>query len=178
MPNEPDVDLLRRFVRGDRDAFESLFHDFAPEVYRWVVRIVRDPSGAEDAVIETFWRAYRGRARFDPSRSFGAWMRQIATNVARDQLRAARHRPGRTIAEPAALPTSPCADPDLANLVALAFRALSPKLQIVATLALIEGQPYAEIAHALGVPLGTVKSRVSRAVDALRRELSRLGIRR
>lgn len=59
----------------------------------------------------------------------------------------------------------------------MAFRKLPPKLQIVATLALVEEQPYAEIADALGLPIGTVKSRVFRATRALREELARLGIR-
>jgi RNA polymerase sigma-70 factor (ECF subfamily) len=58
-----------------------------------------------------------------------------------------------------------------------AFRRLSPKLQVVATLALVEEQPYAEIADALGLPVGTVKSRVFRAIRALRKELAVLGIR-
>ena len=90
MPKEPDADLLARFVRGDRDAFESLFRQFEAGVYRWIVRIVRDCNGAEDALVETFWRVYCARARFDSSRSFGAWLRRIATNAALDHLRAGR----------------------------------------------------------------------------------------
>src|SRR5712692_7555759 len=87
MRDEPDGELLSQFVQGDRDAFESLFERFEAEVYRWILGIVRDAGTAEDALVEAFWRAYRGRARFDASRSFGAWMRRIATNVARDHLR-------------------------------------------------------------------------------------------
>jgi len=83
MPDEVPRDLLERFVRGDDQAFESLFRLFEREVYRWILRIVRDPSAAEDALVDAFWRAHRARARFDPSRSFGAWMRRIATNSAR-----------------------------------------------------------------------------------------------
>src|SRR2546422_1214914 len=87
---EPGRDLLRRFVDGDAAAFETLFREFSPEVYRWIVRILRDRAAAEDALVEAFWRAHRGRARFDPSRSFGAWMRRIATHVAVDHLKRAR----------------------------------------------------------------------------------------
>src|ERR1700680_3461409 len=90
MPNELDRDLLKLFVQGDLDAFKSLFKQFEVEVYRWILRIVRDASTAEDVLVEAFWRADRGRGQFDPSRSFGAWMRRIATNVARDHLRAER----------------------------------------------------------------------------------------
>lgn len=90
MQDEPDRELLRRFTHGDREAFESLFRQFEREVYHWILRIVREPAATEDALIEAFWRAYRGRGRFDSSRSFGAWMRRIATNVAIDQLNARR----------------------------------------------------------------------------------------
>jgi RNA polymerase sigma-70 factor (ECF subfamily) len=68
------------------------------------------------------------------------------------------------------------ADRDLSESVGLAFRRLPPKLQVVATLALIEERGYAEIADALDLPVGTVKSRVFRAVRALRKELACLGI--
>src|SRR5215212_5729106 len=92
MPDDDDRDLLVRFVHGDRDAFERLFRQHEREVYRWIARIVREPSAAEDALVEAFWHAYRSRARFDPSRSFGAWMRRIATHAAIDQVNAARRR--------------------------------------------------------------------------------------
>ena len=62
MPDEVDGALLERFVKGDQDAFESLFRQFEREVFGWIVRIVRDPTAAEDVLVEAFWRAYRGRA--------------------------------------------------------------------------------------------------------------------
>jgi len=176
MPNEPDRALLWRFAQGDRDAFESLFRQFEGEVFRWVLRIVRDPSAAQDVVVETFWRAYRSRARFDVSRPLGAWLRRIATNAALDHLRDARHRVGwKTLDEEVPAPERP--DRDVEECVVLAFRKLPPKLQVVAILALVEEQPHAEIADALGVPIGTVKSRVFRATRLLRTELERMGIR-
>jgi len=162
MVDDLDGELLKRFVQGHGEAFESLFRQFEVEVYHWILRIVRDASSAEDVLVEAFWRAYRARASFDSSRSFGAWMRTIATNAARDHLRALR-------------PT--IADSGLNESVTLAFRKLPPKLQVVAMLALIEERPYAEIADALDLPVGTVKSRAFRAVCALRKELARMGIR-
>ena len=177
MPDEPSADVLGQFARGDHDALHALFRQFEGEIYRWVVRIVRDPSAADDVVVEAFWRAYRGHAKFDPSRSLGAWMRRIATNAARDHLRASRRRLAWTQADDQLLaPAS--ANPDLREAVTRAFSRLSPKLQVVATLALIEQRPYTEIAEALDVPVGTVKSRVFRAVRSLRKELARLGVRR
>lgn len=182
MQDEPDRDLLRRFAHGDREAFEALFRQFEREVFRWILRIVREPDAAEDALVEAFWRAYRGRARFDPSRSFGAWMRRIATHCAIDQLNAARRRRwqqldvvGRVPSREPAMRDGP-ADPALADNIRRAFAALPPKLRVVATLALIEELPQAEIADALGVPIGTVKSRLFRATRDLRDQLTRLGI--
>lgn len=176
MPDEIDGELLRRFVQGDQDAFESLFRQFEAEVRRWILRIVRDASAADDVLVEAFWRAYRGRARYDSSRSFGAWMRRIATNAARDHLRATRRHAGSSTADET-IPSPEGPDRALGEHVARAFRTLSPRLQVVATLALIEERPYAEIADALDLPIGTVKSRVFRATRALRAELARLGIR-
>ena len=175
MSDELDGDLLRRFVQGDRDAFEALFRQFEIEVHHWILRIVRDASMVDDVLVEAFWRAYRGRARFDPSRSFGAWMRRIATNAAHDHLRAARARAAwSTTDDQTAAPAG--SDGELGEAVALAFHKLPPKLQVVATLALIEERPYADIADALGLSVGTIKSRVFRAIRALRKELARLGI--
>ena len=175
MPEDLERTLLDRFVHGDQAAFEVIFRQFQLEVYRWILRIVRDPSAAEDLLLDAFWRAYRGRARFDPSRSFGAWMRRIATNVALDYLRRSRTASlalatGGEIAAPAGT------DRATIESIAQAFAKLPPDLRVVATLAIIEEQPYADIADALEVPVGTVKSRVFRAVRLLREELARQGI--
>lgn len=175
MPDQIARDLLERFVQGDQDAFEALFRQFEGDVYRWILRILRDTTATEDALVETFWRAYRARARFDPSRSFGAWIRRIAMNVALDHLKAAR-RFSRWTTTDAEIPAPAGSDHELGEAIARAFRRLAPRLQIVARLALIEERPYTEIADVLDVPLGTIKSRVFRAVRVLRKELARLGI--
>ena len=66
------MELLKRFRQGDPEAFEALFQRFQGEVYGWIVRIVRDASVAEDLTVETFWRIYQARGRFDSEASFGA----------------------------------------------------------------------------------------------------------
>jgi len=63
MADDVDRALLDRFVQGDQDALEWLFRHFDAEVYRWILSIVRDQSAADDVLVETLWRAYRGRAR-------------------------------------------------------------------------------------------------------------------
>jgi RNA polymerase sigma-70 factor (ECF subfamily) len=171
-----DRSILVRFVQGDQSAFEAVYRHCEADVYRWIARIVRDEAAAEDVLVEAFWRAYRGRARFDPSRSFAAWMRRIATHAALDHLRSKRKHAGPALTD-APLPASEDPDRALPDSIAAAFGRLPPKLRVAATLALVEGQPYAEIADALEVPVGTVKSRVFRAVRALRKELARLGTR-
>ena len=173
---EPAIDVLRQFSAGNVDAFESLFRQHQGEVYRWILRIVRDPAVAEDVTVETFWRIHRAHARFDPSRSFGAWARRIATNAALDHLKS--ERPETEL--PDDLPQPALLDPgisqELRDKMAQAFGRLPPKLRIAATLAVIEEQPYQEIAAALGISAGAVKLRVFRAVRQLRKDLKQQGI--
>jgi len=114
---------------------------------------------------------HRAHSRFDPARPFGAWARRIATNVALAHLK--RRRPAAEL--PPDLAAEPAADPavrgELAGRIEAAFRGLSARLRTVARLALIEEQPYQNIAEALGLSIGAVKTRVFRAVRILREEL-------
>ena len=167
------TDLLARFAEGDRDAFEALFREHQAKIFRWILRIVRDRTLAEDATIETFWRIYRAHARFDASRGFEGWARRIATNAALDSLK--QLRTVETLYEMPAAP-APTADPAVEKAVRSAFRRLPAKLQAAAGLALIEELPNAEIALELGISVSAVKSRVFRAIRLLRIKLRRLGI--
>lgn len=173
---EQPAELLQRFAHGDLDAFESLFRQFQGDVFRWIVRIVRDPGVAEDLTIETFWRFHRAHARFDPGRSFGAWARRIATNVALDYLKTARSEVRLPEDLPAAAVPDAGVQQDVRGRVGQAFRQLPAKLRVAATLALVEEEPYQEIADALGISVGAVKLRVFRAVRLLRKQLKELGV--
>ena len=156
----------------DDATFESLFRDYQSAVYGWIVRIVRDRGAAEELTIDTFWRIYRARARFDPSRPFGAWARRIATNCAYGHLK--RNRLRGAPPPPAAQSRDLPMQLDARNKITKAFDALPPRLRIAATLALIEELPYAEIAEALGISVNGVKSRVFRATRLMRQTIERM----
>jgi RNA polymerase sigma factor (sigma-70 family) len=119
--DDPHNALLEQLVQGQEEAFEAIFRQFEDKVYIWILRIVRDGNVAEDVLVETFWRAYRARASFDPSRSFGAWIRIIPTNASFDHLRTQRPRARWiTIRDDIEAPTA--VGSDLKESVALAFR--------------------------------------------------------
>jgi RNA polymerase sigma factor (sigma-70 family) len=171
------MDLLRRFALGEIDAFETLVRQFQGDIYAWIVRLVRDPGIAEDLTVETLWRIYRARHQFRPDGNFAAWARRIATNQALDYLRR-KHPEQRVLAEPAGAPQPDhLLQHETHEKIQQAFRRLPAKLQVAATLALVEEQPYDEIADALGTSVGAVKLRVFRAVRILRKQLNHLKVR-
>jgi RNA polymerase sigma-70 factor (ECF subfamily) len=171
------MDLLQRFALGEIDAFETLVRQFQGDIYAWIVRIVRNQGIAEDLTVETLWRVYRARHQFRPDGNFPAWARRIATNLALDHLR--RQRPEESlVSEPAAESRpDPVLQRETRQKIQQAFHRLPAKLQVAATLALVEEQPYDEIATALGTSVGAVKLRVFRAVRILRKQLNHLGVR-
>jgi RNA polymerase sigma-70 factor (ECF subfamily) len=170
------MSLLERFAKGDPEAFEDLFRQFQGQVFAWIMRIVRDRGIAEDLTVETFWRIHKSRGRFTPDGNFGAWAYRIATNLALSHVRRARVE--EELPEDAVPTESPdsAVQSEMVGQIRQAFRRLPDKLQVTVTMALVEEQPYPEIAEALGVPLGTVKSRVFRAVRILRKQLQRMRV--
>jgi len=170
------MELLERFAAGDLEAFEALFRLHQKEVYAWIVRIVRDHGITEDLTVETFWRIYRSRSRFDTAGNFRAWARRIATNAALDHLRHSRRETElpEDLAGPAA--ADPAVRREARERIRKAFQALPPKYRLVATLALIEEEPYNNIAEAAGMSVALVKVRVFRAVRMLRKKLNSLGV--
>jgi RNA polymerase sigma-70 factor (ECF subfamily) len=170
------MELLERFAAGDLEAFEELFRQHQKEVYAWIVRIVRDTGIAEDLTVETFWRIHKYRARFDPAGNFRAWARRIGTNAALDHLRHSR----RETDLPGDLPSANAGDPairrETRERLKQAFFQLPPKYRMVATLALIEDEPYDAIAEAAGISVALVKVRVFRAVRMLRKNLASLRV--
>ena len=171
------MELLERFAAGDLEAFEALFRQHQKEVYRWTVRLVRDTGAAEDLTVETFWRIYRARERFDPAAgSFRAWARRIATNAALDHLRHARKETELSEDYPATPRGDPAVSREVRRQLRRAFLELPAKYRLVATLALIEGEPYDQIAEVAGISVALVKVRVFRAVRMLRKKLGSFGL--
>ena len=170
------MNLWERFSRGDIDAFERLFDQFHAEVHGWLLRLVRDRAAADDLTIDVFWRIYRARARFDPTRSFGAWARRIASNAAIDYLRAHRRFVSVAAGGPVAPAAPSAARRDVQLRVERAFLRLPGPLRVVAELALIGGWPNEEIADTLGISRTAVKFRLVRARRFLKKALHEEGI--
>jgi RNA polymerase sigma-70 factor, ECF subfamily len=172
--------VLSRFRQGDVDAFETLFRMHQRAVQGWVLRIVRDPSAAEDVTIEAFWRIHQAHARFDSERGFEPWARRVATHAALDWLR--RQKPESSMTPelwdsvPAPAGGDPAINAEIRNRTVQAFARLPAKLRIAALLAVVEERPHKEVADALGISIGAVKLRVFRALRLLRRDLIQQGI--
>ena len=163
-----------------REAFEILFRCHQRSVYGWILRIVRNPSAAEDLTIETFWRIYRAMHRFDANRGFEPWARLIATRISIDWLRAQRPETPMPDEFFTGMHSGTQADPaivaEIRCKVALAFRRLPAKLSAAAALAVVEGLAHKEVAAALGISVPAVKLRVFRALRILRNDLRNQGI--
>ncbi len=171
------MDLLERFAAGDLEAFESLFRQYQGEVYRWIMRIVRNSATAEDLTVETFWRMYRAHAQFDLAKgNCGPWLRRIATNTALDHLRRSRREVPLPDDLAATTPQPPGEQLELRREIRNAIDKLSPRLRAVILLALVEEQPYERIAQALGISENAVRVRVFRGVRILRKSLSHAGV--
>src|SRR4051794_10189221 len=112
---------LERFTAGDLTAFEALFREYQQPVYGWIMRIVRDRGAAEELTVEAFWRAWNARARFDPTRSFGAWVRRIAGTLALNHLKKRRLPAASTWPVEVGRPTDPAVDGETRAAIARAF---------------------------------------------------------
>ncbi|GHG23933.1 RNA polymerase sigma factor [Streptomyces hydrogenans] len=174
-------DLRARIRDGDPPAFAALFDSYARSVYNHAFRLTGDWSVAEDVMAATFMEAWRLRAKVDPEGgSLRPWLLGIATNVARNHCRSNRRYRAAAAAYAEAGPAE-ASVPDHASEVAgriddrrriaatlRALGALRRTEREVLVLCLWEGLAYTEAAQALGLPVGTVRSRLSRARAKLR----------
>ncbi|MFJ9631565.1 RNA polymerase sigma factor [Streptomyces sp. NPDC091280] len=174
---------MRTRVRdGDPDAFAELFDECARAVYNHAFRLTADWSAAEDVLSTTFMEAWRRRASVEPEGdSLRPWLLGIATNVARSHHRsnrryrnaasaaAAANAAGEQVEDHAEETAGRVDDRRRINATLTALSLLKRPEREVLTLCLYEGMEYAEAARALGIPVGTVRSRLSRARAKLRK---------
>ena len=162
--------LVRAAQRGSAEAFAELFRRHWPRAHRAAWLVVHDATAAEDVAQEAFLAAVRSLDRFDRSRPFGPWLHRIVVNRAIDYARARELR--REVA--AAAEAAACDDRDRPGddlLTALA--AQPPDQRAVIVLRHLLGFTPGEIAKALGLPRGTVNSRLRRGLDGLQEVVER-----
>jgi RNA polymerase sigma-70 factor (ECF subfamily) len=167
MHDEDTRSLVLRTLEGDDAAFGELVRRYEGSAMRLAMAITRNPSDAEDAVQEAFWRAYKALPRFDPARPFGPWLLKITAN--RALTRARRRRPEAPLEEALAVPEAGRAEdrgPDLERLKQ-ALGALSPGDRAVLSLRYDQDLPLSDIARTIGLKLGAVKVRLFRARERL-----------
>ncbi len=186
--NHPDTELVRRAAVGDQRAFELLYIKYQRRVERLIGRMVRDVDLVPDIAQETFIRAYRALPQFRGDAQFYTWLYRIAVNTAKKHLLDMKRDPTVTMSamhssdndetsapEPEqsmgvadnATPDSILASKEIAVAVNAAMDALPEELRQAITLREIEGLSYEDIAQALSCPIGTVRSRIFRAREAI-----------
>ena len=166
-------ELVERARRGDHDAFSTLAGLVVDRLYAIARLILRDTALAEDAVQETLVRAWRDLPGLRDADRFDAWLRRLLVNACRDEgRRQRRHRPEIQLL-PSHVRSHPDTSSDLANRDALerGFRRLTPEHRAVVVLRHYLGLSLPEAAEALGIPLGTAKSRLHHATVSLRAAL-------
>jgi RNA polymerase sigma-70 factor, ECF subfamily len=160
--------LVREVQRGSAVALEELFRREWPRAYRAAYLVVHDAAAAEDIAQEAFLSAVRAIERFDRRRPFGPWMHRIVVNRAIDvtRARALRREVDAAAADSAQAPPDRPSSP-LPDDVVRALAELSPEHRAVVVLRFVLDYTPGEIAQALGMPRGTVNSRLRRALDRL-----------
>jgi RNA polymerase sigma-70 factor (ECF subfamily) len=175
-----ELGLIERAAHGDQQAFLDLYDRYAARVHALTLHILGDPMQAEEATQDTFMKFWRrGRLYLSERGSFVVWLLTIARRTALDRVRLEARRPLLSDAsDPDALWSSlkdETQDPDEARWRSLYFavQTLPDEQQQVIELAYYQGLSQSEIAAELGWPLGTVKTRMRAAMQALRQEWAR-----
>ncbi len=183
-PLDTDAMLVERTVAGDQKAYELLVIKYQRRIQRLIGRMVRDVDLVEDIAQETFIRAYRALAQFRGDAQFYTWLYRIAVNTAKKALMELKRDP--TVSEnsfksadddetsplvneltSSETPEAILASKEIAVMVNAAMEALPEELRQAITLREIDGLSYEEIAEAMSCPIGTVRSRIFRAREAI-----------
>src|SRR5664279_2691492 len=160
-PTTDDAALLAAARDGDLDAFEALVRAHTGTVYAHALRFFGDPSAAEGVAQEVWIKVYRSLATFDERARFSTWLYRITRNTCLDAVRAGKHRPVPSeLVDTTPAPGDLAADVAMTTAVESAMRTLMPEDREAFSAVALFGLSYVEAASQLGVPAGTVKSRV------------------
>ncbi|HXN09737.1 MAG TPA: RNA polymerase sigma factor RpoE [Steroidobacteraceae bacterium] len=186
VPDASDWSLVQRVQRGERNAYDLLVLKYQHKVVKLVMRYLRDPAEAEDVAQEAFIKAYRALPQFRGDSAFYTWLYRIAINTAKNALAARDRSPVSYELDLHGSDDSPdlvgrLKDPEtpeglalteeIRNTVNSAIEALPEDLRTAIVLRELEGLSYEEIATAMDCPVGTVRSRIFRAREAIDRRL-------
>jgi RNA polymerase sigma-70 factor (ECF subfamily) len=183
-----DKKLVERVQKGDKGAFDLLVLKYQHKIVNLVMRYVRDPDLALDIAQEAFIKAYRALPRFRGDSAFYTWMYRIAVNTAKNHLAAQRRRPMDVeldLQDPEQYdmhaklketdtPEGITLSNELKETVERAIAALPEDLRTAIVLRELEGMSYEEIAETMECPVGTVRSRIFRARDAIGKKVGSL----
>ncbi len=181
-----DAELVARVQKGDKRAFDLLVIKYQRKIMRLLSRMIRDPAEVEDVAQEAFIKAYRALPQFRGDSAFYTWLYRIAVNTARNWQAAQARRPtspdtvqtedGETFSQidnlsDISTPESQLASRQIVETVNAAMQALPEELRTAIVLREIEGMSYEDIAQAMDCPIGTVRSRIFRAREAIAAQL-------
>jgi RNA polymerase sigma-70 factor (ECF subfamily) len=182
-----DLGLVQRVQRGDKTAFDMLVRKYQHKVVKLVMRYLRNQSDAEDVAQEAFIKAYRAIPQFRGDSAFYTWLYRIAINTAKNALVSRDRSPVefdldlQSVEESnsmqarladAETPESLLQTEEVRSAVNQAIEALPEDLRTAIVLRELEGLSYEEIAAAMDCPVGTVRSRIFRAREAIDKRLS------
>lgn len=177
-----DAELVARVQRGDKQAFDLLVLKYQRKIMRLLSRMIRDPSEIEDVAQESFIKAYRALPQFRGESAFYTWLYRIAINTARNWLAQNNRRPSTPSAQEnedgetfdatdnltnSSNPESEMASRQIAETVNKAMNDLPEDLRNAIVMREIDGMSYEDIAESMSCPIGTVRSRIFRAREAI-----------
>ncbi|MEW6646959.1 MAG: RNA polymerase sigma factor RpoE [Pseudomonadota bacterium] len=185
-----DQELVERVQQGDKRAFDLLVQKYQHKIVKLISRYVRDPDESLDVAQETFIKAYRALANFRGESAFYTWLYRIAINTAKNHLVALGRRPPDTDIDAADAvqlgmessgslregdtPEHLALKDEIERTIFRAIEDLPEDLRTAITLRELEGLSYEEIAEAMNCPIGTVRSRIFRAREAIDTKLKPL----
>jgi RNA polymerase sigma-70 factor, ECF subfamily len=188
MGEQVDKDLVRRVQNGDKKAFDILVRKYQHKIIQLISRYIKDPSEALDVAQESFIKAYRALPRFRGDSAFYTWLYRIAINTAKNYLVArsrkladyeidvadAEQFEGSARLRNNDTPEHLLLTAEIAQTIRQAIDDLPEELRIAISLRELEGMSYEEIAQAMDCPVGTIRSRIFRAREAIDKKLSPL----